>query len=108
MKTILACASLLFATIVHAAPVHQCAAAASKQAQRLLVFHIGADDRIEIDKDVKVLAPVRNPANGKQRFDVLEVWGNVYKGQYRMHFIYAQMKGDCVLMGQEIMEHASL
>ena len=108
MKTILACACLLLATGVQAAPAHQCAAAASKQAERLLTFHFGPDDRIEIDKAVKVLAPIRNPANKKQWFDVLEVWGYVYKGQYRMHFIYAQMKGDCVLMGQEILEHASL
>lgn len=108
MKTILACACLLLATGVQAAPAHQCAAAASKQAQRLLTFHVGPDDRLQIDPGVKVLAPIRNPANKKQWFDVLEVWGNVYKGQYRMHFIYARMKGDCVLMGQEILEHASL
>jgi len=108
MKTILACAFTLCAAGAQAAPVHHCAAAAASQAQRLLAFHIGPDDRIEIDQDVKVLAPMRNPANKKQLFDVLEVWGNVYKGQYRMHFIYAQMKGDCVLIGQEILEHASL
>ncbi len=57
---------------------------------------------------VKVLAPIRNPANKKQSFDVLEVWGTIYKGQYRMHLIYAQLGGSCVLMGQEILEHASL
>jgi hypothetical protein len=108
MKTIFACGALLFATTVQAAPDHPCAAAATKQAQRLLAFHFGPDDRIEIDQGVKVLAPIRNPANKKQWFDVLEVWGNVYKGQYRMYFIYARMKGDCVLMGQEILEHASL
>jgi hypothetical protein len=112
MKTILVCA-FSFAVSLHAAgaqaaPVHPCAAAAVSQAQRLLTFHLGPDDRIEINQDVKVLAPVRNPANRKQLFDVLEVWGNVYKGQYRMHFIYAQMQGNCVLMGQEILEHASL
>ena len=108
MKTILACACLVWTAGVQAAPVHQCAAAASKQAQRLLTFHVGADDRIEVAPDVKVLAPMRNPANKKQLFDVLEVWGNVYKGQYRMHFIYARMRGDCLLIGQEILEHASL
>ena len=108
MKTITACAFLLCAASVQAAPVHRCAADAGKQAQRLLTFHVGPDDRIEIGQAVKTLAPMRNPANKKQSFDVLEVWGNVYKGQYRMHFIYAQMKGDCVLMGQEILEHASL
>ncbi|WP_332876737.1 hypothetical protein [Massilia sp. S19_KUP03_FR1] len=112
MKKLLAC-TFSCALSVHAAgaqgaPVHHCAAAAAGQAQRLLSFHLGPDQRIEIAQEVKVLAPIRNPANRKQQFDVLEVWGNVYKGQYRMHFIYAQMQGDCVLMGQEILEHASL
>jgi len=39
---------------------------------------------------------------------VLEVWGNIYKGQYRMHLIYAQMKGECLLMGQEILAFSNL
>jgi hypothetical protein len=91
-----------------AQPPHRCASAAGEQAQKLLVFHFGPDGRIEIDKLVKVLAPVRNPANRAQRFDVLEVWGHIYKGQYRMRFIYAQLPTECVLMGQEILEYASL
>ena len=41
---------------------------------------------------------------GEGRFDVLEVWGFIYKAEYRMHFLYAQIPGDCVLMGQEILE----
>jgi hypothetical protein len=86
---------------------HRCAADAIQQAQKLLVFHFGADDRIEIDKSARVLAPIRNPANRSQRFDVLEVWGRIYKGQYRMRLIYAQ-SADCTLMGQEILEFASL
>lgn len=108
MKTCIAAVSLLLAHCAQAAPVHACTAEAAQQAKRLLEFHIGKDDRIAIDDAVKVLAPVRNPANKNQMFDVLEVWGNVYKGQYRMRFIYAQVKGNCVLMGQEILEHASL
>lgn len=107
MKIFIA-AALVFSQCAYAAPVHPCAAAATQQAKRLLTFHIGPDDRIAIDDAVKVLAPIRNPANRHQMFDVLEVWGNVYKGQYRMHFIYAQTPGSCVLMGQEILEHASL
>jgi hypothetical protein len=90
-----------------AQPAHRCAADAMQQAQKLLVFHFGADDRIEIDKTARGLAPIRNPANRAQRLDVLEVWGRIYKGQYRMRFIYAQSP-DCVLMGQEILEFASL
>ena len=63
---------------------------------------------MEIDKSVKELTPIRNPANKKQLFDVLEVWGYIYKGQYRMRLIYARLPGECVLMGQEILEYASL
>lgn len=88
-------------------PSHRCAADAVEQAQKLLVFHFGADDRIEVDKAAKTLSPIRNPANRAQRFDVLEVWGHIYKGEYRMRFLYAQTP-DCVLMGQEILEIASL
>ena len=86
---------------------HHCSGAAIEQAPKLLAFHFGPDSRIEIDKTAKALAPIRNPANRAQRLDVLEVWGHIYKGQYRMRFIYAQQQ-DCVLMGQEILEHASL
>ena len=39
-----------------------------------------------------------------QTFDVLEVWGHIYKADYRMRLIYAQIKGSCALMGQEILE----
>ncbi len=88
-------------------PPHRCAADAVQQAQKLLVFHFGPDDRIAIDKTARTLAPIRNPANRAQRFDVLEVWGRIYKGEYRMRFLYAQAS-DCVLMGQEILEFASL
>ena len=87
---------------------HPCANAALQQGRKLLTFHAGPDDRIAIDNAVKALPPMRNPANGAQRFDVLEVWGRIYKGEYRMHFIYAQVGKDCVLMGQEILEFASL
>ena len=88
--------------------VHHCTGAASEQAQKLLAFHFGPDGRIEIDKSVKTLAPIRNPANRAQRLDVLEVWGHIYKGQYRMRFIYARSPKECVLIGQEVLEYASL
>jgi hypothetical protein len=63
---------------------HRCAPAAREQAQKLLAFHAGGDDRIQIDKSVRTLLPMRNPANRLQRFDVLEVWGRIYKGQYQL------------------------
>lgn len=87
---------------------HRCAAAAIESAPKLLAFHFGPDARIEIDKSAKVLAPIRNPANTAQRFDVLEVWGHIYKGDYRMRFLYARVPGECLLMGQEVLEFASL
>ena len=91
-----------------AAPPHRCSTAAIEQAQKLLTFHFGPDGRIEIDKSVKVLAPIRNPSNRAQRFDVLEVWGHIYKGDYRMRLIYARLPNECVLIGQEVLEYASL
>ncbi len=97
-------ALLLAAGNAQAAAEHQCAADARTHAKALLAFHFGPDDRMEIDPAVKVLSPIKNPA-GKGHFDVLEVWGNIYKGQYRMHFIYALVGGDCLLMGQEILEY---
>lgn len=87
---------------------HRCAPAAIEQAPKLLAFHFGPDARAEIDKVVKVLASIRNPANTAQRFDVLEVWGHIYKGDYRMRFLYARIPGECLLMGQEVLEYASL
>lgn len=108
MKKMFIALALFVCGAAHAEPVHRCSAPALKQAQRLLTFHFGADERIEIEQSVKVLSPIRNPANKSQMFDVLEVSGYVYKGQYRMHLIYAQTKGECLLMGQEILEQASL
>lgn len=89
----------------HAAPP-QCSVEARQQAKRLLVLHTDNDDRAEVDQAVKELPPLLNPADKRQRFSVLEVWGYVYKGQYRMRFIYARSPGNCLLMGQEILEHA--
>ena len=103
------CAILLFlSSLAYAEPAHHCSSAAMEQAKKLLTFHFGSDNRIEIAKSVKELVPIHNPANQKQLFDVLEVWGYIYKGQYRMRFIYAQLPGECILMGQEILEYAGL
>lgn len=56
----------------------------------------------DISPDVAALAPVANP-NGTGKYDVLEVSAFVYKASYRLRFLYAQMEGDCVLMGEEIL-----
>jgi hypothetical protein len=99
---------LSLSSLAYAAPAHPCSSAATEQAKKLLAFHFGPDNRIAIDKSVKKLAPIHNPANKKQLLDVLEVWGYIYKGRYRMHFIYTRIPGECVLVGQEILEYASL
>lgn len=94
--------------LAHAEPPHRCASAATEQARKLLAFHFGPDDRIEIAPSVKTLPSIRNPADRTQRLDVLEVWGYIYKGQYRMRFLYGQQPTECLLMGQEILEYSSL
>ena len=43
---------------------------------------------------------------GKGTFDVLEVEGSVYKANYRLRLIFAQIPGSCLLMGQEILERS--
>jgi hypothetical protein len=86
-----------------------CSARALDRAKQLLTFHAGADDRMSIDKTVKQLPSLRNPEDPKQKFDVLEVWGNIYKGRYRMRFLYYNSPAtSCLLMGEEILEYAHL
>lgn len=98
---------LVTSTLASAEPEHHCAKDAVAQAKKLLDFHFGLDNRTEIDQHVAVLKPIKNPA-GKGMFDVLEVYGHIYKGTYRMHFIYGQMPDQCVLVGQEILEITNL
>lgn len=86
----------------------QCAVNAVAQAKKLLSFHSDGDDRIEIMPEVKELPSITNPADKKQKFQVLEVWGYIYKGSYRMRLIYYPLDKDCVLMGQEVLEIAKL
>lgn len=101
----------LAALALAAAPTpHRCAADAIKHARPLLQLHFtdgigGRVENMDIEPKVKVLPPLK-ALRGKGQFDVLEVWGYIYKGQYRMRFIYARIPGACVLMGQEILEYA--
>jgi hypothetical protein len=97
---------------------HPCAGDAHQRAEMLLRFHfvmepgdpatklassetlnMGIDDKVAALKPIKAL-------RGKGKLDVLEVEGYIYKASYRMRFIYAQIKGSCALMGQEILEEA--
>ena len=86
-----------------------CAAGAIDRAKQLLTFHSGPDDRLTIDKIVKELPSMRNPEDPKQKFEVLEIWGYIYKGRYRMRFIYYNSSAiSCLLMGEEILEYARI
>ena len=84
-----------------------CASRAVDRAKQLLTFHSGADDRMTIDETVKQLPSIRNPENPAQSFQVLEAWGYIYKGRYRMRFLYFNSRAtSCLLMGEEILEYA--
>jgi hypothetical protein len=104
VATIAVCLAALSAD----AATHRCANDARQRAEKLLRLHAETTQPISIDKDVKTIAPIRNPADAKQQFDVLAINGFVYKAQYRMRFIYAQIEGTCALIGQEILEHTRL
>lgn len=106
-RVFIACALLGLAGIASAKPP-ECIAPAIAQARKLLNFHADGDDRIAIDDKVKELPSLKNPADAQQRFQVLEVWGYIYKARYRMRLIYAPMGGSCTLMGQEVLEFAKL
>ena len=97
-----------FAPVGAAFAAPPCADEAVSRAKKLLVFHFGEDERIRVGSEVKELPSLRNPANRAQKYRVLEVWGSVYKGNYRMRLIYHVAGRDCTLMGQEILEYASL
>lgn len=109
LPVLLAAALLLSpATPLHAQKQHACAADAVAKAMQLLKLHFidGVEDKnfkATVGPDVKVLPPVK-ALKGNGRFDVIEVWGAIYKADYRMRLIYAQINGSCVLMGQEILE----
>jgi len=102
----LAVALLLLSAGAAAAQTHPCAKDAIAKGMPLLKLHYDQAEKLEnasIDDKVKVLGPI-NALKGKGKFDVLEVWGHIYKADYRMRFIYAQIGGSCLLMGQEILE----
>lgn len=101
------CCALLLLSSALAHGQHRCAAEAIKQAKALLIFHVGGELNASVDETVKVLPPLRNPVNRRQFFDVLEVRGYVYRANYQMRMLYAQIPGTCALMGQEILERSS-
>lgn len=83
----------------------RCADDARVQARKLLALHTDNDPRLELAKDATARPSVRNPADATQRLEVVEVWGFVAKGQYRMRFLYIGGYTPCTLVGQEILEY---
>jgi len=97
-------AGAVIAAAAAPALAHPCDSDARARAEPLLALHYGEPDvAAGIGDTVKQLPPLK-ALKGNGKFDVLEVWGYVYKAEYRMRFIYAQIPGTCVLMGQEIIE----
>lgn len=103
---VLALASFPCSADTAAAP--RCSAEAVEQARKLLAFHFDDDGNLSVEEQARELPSLRNPANPKQKLAVLEVWGFIYKGEYRMRLIYHRTEQRCVLVGQEILEHAKL
>lgn len=105
-KLPLAMALLLSATAGQAFGTerHACAETAAEDALKLLRFHRDNDERATVDAEgVKFISKLR-ALRGSGKFDVLEVPGSIYKADYRMRMIYAVIGGDCILMGQEVLE----
>lgn len=102
-------ALLLVSSATHAAIPHPCAADATSRAVKLLALHVEGDERAAVSaSSLKTLNPIRNPANRKQKFDALAISGYVYKAEYRMRFLNAQIPGQCALVEQEILEFTGL
>ena len=104
MKAAVLAALLVVAAGSVPALAHPCDGDAEARAEALLRFHFEEPDAdVGIGDGVKQL-PSLKALKGSGSFDVLEVWGYIYRAEYRMRFIYAQIPGSCVLMGQEILE----
>ncbi len=92
---------------------HPCSADVLERAPGLLKHHLpdlgsASGHGFSIKNQISQLQPIKNPAESKQSFDVLEAWAFVYKATYRLRFYYAKFPGECVLMGQEVLEYARL
>lgn len=89
--------------------VHPCEQDAIAKAGLLIRLHFSGDSNatdiqnLDIEQTVKLEKPVKLPV-GKGSADVLGVTAYIYRATYDMKFKYAQIKGTCALMGQEIIE----
>jgi hypothetical protein len=104
VKPVLPAALILSALLIAPAAAHPCDGDAIDRATPLLRLHFEEPDaEVGVSDEVRELPPVK-ALKGSGKFDVLEVWGYIYKAEYRMRFIYAQIPDSCLLMGQEIIE----
>ena len=110
MKRVTLLLLLLFVTHAAKAAEPICAADAAERAKKLLTFHVaeGLEDQMGFESPSQK-SPIKNPANTKQTFNVLEVEAYVSPhGRYRMRFIYFTLPRGCLLMGEEILELSNL
>ena len=90
MKLVLAAAALIVLAAMPA-EAHPCDADTQARAVPLLRLHFeDSQADVGVGDEVKALAPIK-ALKGSGKFDVLEVWGYIYKAEYRMRFIYAQI-----------------
>lgn len=84
-----------------------CISNALIQAPRLIEYAFGPLDgfRVEINNDsARTLKSVKNQADLTENLTVIEVWGSIYKANYRTRFIFSTKSETCVLVGQEVLE----
>jgi hypothetical protein len=82
---------------------------AIEAAPKLIHFHFGELDgfRIEIDNSsVTALKPLQNAAGLSEYLTGVEVWGSIYKGNYRTRFIFSTRSSSCMRVGQEVLKIA--
>ncbi|BCW89143.1 hypothetical protein sos41_22990 [Alphaproteobacteria bacterium SO-S41] len=113
-------AALLLAGSAAAASPHPCEADARARAPKLLKAQWdmegaglaskpgapveGSPDMAwDLSPDVTILAPIANPS-GTGKYDVIELTAYVYKAEYRLRFLYAQIPDACALMGEESLD----
>lgn len=104
MLTIILCSFFLDAA--HATRL-TCLDVAIEKAPKLIEFHFGSLNgfNVEIDSDsAKNLKQIKNPADSSENLAIVEIWGSVYKGNYRTRFIFSTKNGGCLLVGQEVIE----
>lgn len=106
-RTAYTAATLLLISTMAIAAKPTCFNDAIEKAPKLIEYHFGDLNGfiVEIDRDsVKNLKPIKSSADGSESLTVVEVWGTIYKGNYRTRFIFSTKAGDCLLVGQEVLE----